>query len=138
MKQLKLAGIGLLVALTVLAAGYLWGARGRWAAEERLGTMERQWRLADARREALAGSVDIYKLNFGAAAGHFETARATAASVATALDAAGLHRTWRQRPRPRPRTSTRRVRSRRSSIRPLARRPPRRWESWTRRRRHNQ
>jgi len=90
MKQLKLAGIGLLVALTVLAAGYLWGARGRWAAEERLGKMERQWRLADARREALAGSVEIYKLNFGAAVGHFETARATAASTATALDAAGL------------------------------------------------
>jgi hypothetical protein len=90
MKQLKLAGIGLLVALTVLAVGYLWGARGRWAAEERLGVMERQWRLADARREALAGSVEIYKLNFGAAAGHFEAARATAASVAAALDAAGL------------------------------------------------
>lgn len=90
MKQLKLAAIGLLVALTVLALGYLWGARGRWAAEERLGTLERQWRLADARREALAGSVEIYKLNFGAAAGHFEAARATAASLATALDAAGL------------------------------------------------
>ena len=89
MKQLKLAGIGLLVALTVLAVGYLWGARGRWAAEERLGVMERQWRLADARREALAGSVEIYKLNFGAAAGHFEAARATTASVAAALDAAG-------------------------------------------------
>jgi len=90
MKQLKLAGIGLLVALTVLAVGYLWGARGRWAAEERLGTVERQWRLADARREALAGSVEIYKLNFGAAAGHFEAARATAAAIATALEAAGL------------------------------------------------
>lgn len=90
MKQLKLAGIGLLVALTVLALGYLWGARGRWAAEERLGALERQWRLADARREALAGSVEIYKLNFGAAAGHFEAARATAASLAAALDAAGL------------------------------------------------
>jgi hypothetical protein len=90
MKQLKLAGIGLLVALTVLAMGYLWGARGRWAAEERLATMERQWRLADARREALSGSVDIYKLNFGAAAGHFETARATAALVAAGLDTAGL------------------------------------------------
>ena len=89
MKQLKLAGTGLLVALTVLAVGYLWGARGRWAAEERLGVMERQWRLADARREALAGSVEIYKLNFGAAAGHFEAARATTASVAAALDAAG-------------------------------------------------
>ena len=89
MKQLKLAGIGLLVALTVLAAGYLWGARGRWAAEERLATVERQWRLADARREALAGSVEIYKLNFGAATGHFEAARATAAAVATSLDSAG-------------------------------------------------
>jgi hypothetical protein len=36
MPQVKTAGIALLVALTVLGAGYLWGARGRWAAEERL------------------------------------------------------------------------------------------------------
>jgi hypothetical protein len=134
MKQLKLAGIGLLVALTVLAAGYLWGARGRWAAEERLGTMERQWRLADARREALAGSVEIYKLNFGAAVGHFETARATAASVATHSMPPGSSDDGGNA-RPRPRISTRRVRSRRSSIRPPARRPPRQWASWTRRRR---
>jgi hypothetical protein len=121
MKQLKLAGIGLLVALAVLAVGYLWGARGRWAAEERLGAMERQWRLADARREALAGSVEIYKLNFGAAAGHFEAARATADVAAT--------------PALQPHIWMRHARSRRSSIRPPARRPPRRWESWTRRRR---
>ena len=90
MKQIKLAGLGLLVALTVLAAGYLWGARGRWAAEERLGIAERQWHLADARREALAGSVEIYKLNFGAATGHFEAARAGAVAVASALETAGL------------------------------------------------
>jgi hypothetical protein len=90
MKHVKLAVIGVLVALTVLAVGFLWGARGRWAAEERLATVERQWRLANARREALAGTVDIYKLNFGAATGHFEAARAEATTVAASLESAGL------------------------------------------------
>ena len=43
MKQLKLAGIGLARRAHRARGGYLWGARGRWAAEERLGR-ERQWR----------------------------------------------------------------------------------------------
>ena len=90
MRQLKLAGIGLLVACTVLALGYLWGARGRWAAEEHLVIVERQLLLSDARRETYAGSLDLQKLNFGAAAGHFEAGRARSDKARLALEAAGL------------------------------------------------
>jgi hypothetical protein len=71
MRQLKLAGIGVLVAATVLALGFLWVARGRWAAE------------------AYAGSLELQKLNFGAAAGHFEAARVASDQVRLRSEAAG-------------------------------------------------
>jgi hypothetical protein len=90
MRNLKLAGIGLLVACTILALGYLWGARGRWAAEEQLARLDLHLALADARREALAGSIDVQRLNFGSAAGHFETARVAAERARVALDSEGL------------------------------------------------
>jgi hypothetical protein len=89
MRQVKLAGIGVLVAATVLAVGFLWGARGRWAAEERLSLVEQQLLLSDARRETYAGSVELQKLNFGAAAGHFEAARAASDQARLRLEAAG-------------------------------------------------
>jgi hypothetical protein len=89
MRPLKLAGIGALVAATVLALGFLWGAQGRWAAEERLALVEQQLMLSDARRETYAGSLELQKLNFGAAAGHFEAARAAADQIRLRYEAAG-------------------------------------------------
>jgi hypothetical protein len=91
MRQLKLVGIGGLVACTVLGVGYLWGSHGRWAAEERLSAVERRLLLSEARQEAYAGSLDLQKLNFGAAAGHFEAGRAAAEKARLSLDATGLH-----------------------------------------------
>jgi hypothetical protein len=89
MRHLKLVVIGVLAAITILALGFLWGARGRWAAEERLALIERRLLLSDARRETYAGSVELQKLNFGAAAGHFEAARAASDQVRLRLEAAG-------------------------------------------------
>jgi hypothetical protein len=89
MRQMKLAGIGALVAATILALGFLWGARGRWAAEERLALVEQQLLLSDARRETNAGSLELQKLNFGAAAAHFEAARAAADQVRLRAEASG-------------------------------------------------
>jgi hypothetical protein len=89
MRQLKLVVIGVLVAVTVLALGFLWGARGRWAAEERLAIVDRQLLLSDARRETYAGSVELHKMNFGAAAGHFEAARAASDQVRLRYEASG-------------------------------------------------
>jgi len=90
MQQAKTAGLVLLVALTVLGAGYLWGARGRWAAQERLALVERRASLSETRRLALAGQLALTRLNFGEAAGLFESARAGADSVARGLEHDGL------------------------------------------------
>jgi hypothetical protein len=77
MTRLKQWGVMAGVALAVLAAGYVWGAWGRRAAERELARSKALVALGEARRNALSGSLDLYKLNFGAAATHFETARAT-------------------------------------------------------------
>jgi hypothetical protein len=77
MTRLKQWGMMAGVALAVLAAGYVWGAWGRRAAERELARSNALVALGEARRNALSGSLDLYKLNFGAAATHFETARAT-------------------------------------------------------------
>ena len=77
MQQAKMAGLACLIALTVLGAGYLWGARGRWAGQDRLAVVESQ---APAERnpsaDALYGQMALTRLNFGEAAGLFESARA--------------------------------------------------------------
>lgn len=89
MRYLKLAGIGVLVAATILALGFLWGARGRWAAQEKLAHVEQQLLLSDARRETFAGTLELQKLNYGAAAAHFEAARAAADQVRLRAEASG-------------------------------------------------
>jgi hypothetical protein len=89
MQNLKMIGIAVLVALTVLGVGYLWGARGRWAAEERLQGVERQAAFSEARRLTLAGQMSLTRLNFGEAAGLFESARVAAEEIARRLDQDG-------------------------------------------------
>lgn len=89
-QQLKTILIAVLVGLTLLGAGYLWGARGRWAAEERLAFVERQAALNDARRLVLSGQVALSRLNFGEAAGLFESARAGTETTAAQMETAGL------------------------------------------------
>jgi hypothetical protein len=90
MQQAKTVGLACLIAVTVLGAGYLWGARGRWAAEDRLAAVERHASLCEARRLTLAGQMALARLNFGEAAGLFESARAGADTVAKGLEQAGL------------------------------------------------
>ena len=89
MTRLKQWGVMAGVALAVLAAGYVWGAWGRRAAERELARSNAVVALGEARRHALSGSLDLYKLNFGAAATHFETARATTDRVRGLLTDAG-------------------------------------------------
>jgi len=89
MTRLKQWGVMAGVALAVLAAGYVWGAWGRRAAERELARSNALVALGEARRHALSGSLDLYKLNFGAAATHFETARATTDRVRGLLTDAG-------------------------------------------------
>jgi hypothetical protein len=88
--HLRTAGLVALVAVTVLGAGYLGGARGRWAAEERLAQVERQAVLGETRRLVLAGQLALTRLNFGEASGLFESARVSADQAARRLEADGL------------------------------------------------
>lgn len=90
MAQVKRVGIVTLVALVLMTATYFWGGWGRWAAEKRVARVEAALALSEARRDALAGSLDLYKLNFGAAAGHFESARAAADHARALLKTAGV------------------------------------------------
>ncbi len=90
MQQAKMAGLACLIAVTVLGAGYLWGARGRWAAQDRLAAVERQAALSETRRLTLAGQMALTRLNFGEAAGLFESARAGADAAAKGLEHEGL------------------------------------------------
>jgi hypothetical protein len=89
MQKAKTAVLACLIALTVLGAGYLWGARGRWAAQDRLVVVERQASLSEARRLTLAGQMALTRLNFGEAAGLFESARAGADAAARGLEQDG-------------------------------------------------
>jgi hypothetical protein len=89
MTRLKQWGVMAGVALAILAAGYVWGAWGRRDAERQLARSTALLALGDARRNALSGSLDLYKLNFGAAATHFETARATTDRARGLLTEAG-------------------------------------------------
>ena len=90
MQQVKMAGLACLIAVTVLGAGYLWGARGRWAAQDRLAAVERQAALSETRRLTLAGQMALTRLNFGEAAGLFESARAGADAAARGFEHEGL------------------------------------------------
>lgn len=89
MMPLKRVGIYAGAALVILLAGYVWGWTGRRSAERELARANARLELSDARRLALAGSVDLYKLNFGAAAAHFENARATADRARAAMPDSG-------------------------------------------------
>lgn len=89
MARLKRAGVVALIAVLLVGIGYVWGAWGRRAAEGRLARADAVVALSEARRNALAGSLDLYKLNFGAAAAHFEAARAISDRARLLLRAAG-------------------------------------------------
>jgi hypothetical protein len=64
--------LGLVIALGI---GWLWGSGGRWAAQDHLASLQEQHQLTEARARLLAAQVDLYKLNFGAAASNLERAR---------------------------------------------------------------
>jgi len=88
MRSLKIAGLIALGLALALAAGWLWGAAGRWPAERRVAEAELRLRLTDARSRVLGGRVDLYSLNFGSAAQNFEAARQIVSSTSDMLAAA--------------------------------------------------
>jgi hypothetical protein len=87
-RLLKIVSLVTLGFALAVAAGWLWGAAGRWTSEQRLADAEVRLRFTDARSRILAGRVDLYSLNFGAAAQNLEGAQAVLVSLTRALEAA--------------------------------------------------
>jgi hypothetical protein len=77
----KIVGAVVLAVLVAAASGWLWGVSGTRAAERRLAEQDLRLRLTDARSRILGARVDLYSLNFGAAAQNLEGARQVLASV---------------------------------------------------------
>lgn len=89
MTKSRLALIGAGVLVVVFAAGWLWGASGRSAAENALETAELQLDLSSARADLLAARVALYNVNFGDASRRIEEARPALTRARDALNAAG-------------------------------------------------
>jgi len=75
MTKPKLALIGAGVLVAVFAAGWLFGASGRSAAEHARDTVELQLELESARAGLLAARVALYNVNFGDASRLMEQAK---------------------------------------------------------------
>ncbi len=74
MAKAKIVLWGLLVALLLLGAGWLWGSSGRWDAQAGLRDSELRLRLAEARSALARARVDLFELNYGQASRHLQQA----------------------------------------------------------------
>lgn len=79
----------LLAAVLLLAAGWLWGASGRWAAQADQQNARLRLQVAEARSALTGARVDVYERNFGQASRHLEQAKTSLRQAASALEAAG-------------------------------------------------
>jgi hypothetical protein len=86
-RTVKIVGAVALALVVAVAGGWLWGISGTRAAERRLAENDLRLRLTDARGRILGARVDLYSLNFGAAAQNFDAARAVLASVIDTYEA---------------------------------------------------
>ena len=75
MAKMKIVLWGLLDAVILLGAGWLWGSSGRWDAEAGLRDNQLRLRLADARGALALSRVDLFELNYGQASRHLQQAK---------------------------------------------------------------
>lgn len=76
MTRNRLIIIGIVGFLVVLGIGYVWGASGRFAAQNALDDANQELALAEARVALLEARVSLYNVNFGDARRHFEESKA--------------------------------------------------------------
>ena len=89
MAKLKIGLWAALVLLVTLGAGWLWGARGRWAAETQARDTALRLSLAEARAALSGARVDLFELNFGQASRDLEHAKKALNACAGRFDQAG-------------------------------------------------
>jgi hypothetical protein len=87
MTKLKIVLWGLVVALILVCAGWLWGSSGRWDAQAALGDSQLRMRLGDARGNLALARVDLFELNYGQASRHLQQAKDALNDAAGRLDA---------------------------------------------------
>src|SRR5436190_23478342 len=71
-RTVKIVGAVALAMILAVAGGWAWGRSGRAGMEERLAACDLRLRFTDAKSRILGGRVDLYSLNFGAAAQNFD------------------------------------------------------------------
>ena len=74
-RLLKIIAAVALGFVLALAGGWVWGASGRLELQSRLKQTDLRLQIAEARARLLAARVDLYTLNFGAAAQNLESAK---------------------------------------------------------------
>jgi len=89
MSTVRLALWGLLAAVVVLGAGWVWGASGRWDAQAALADVQLRLRLADARGALAQARVDLFELNYGQASRRLQQARDALNDSSRRLDSDG-------------------------------------------------
>jgi hypothetical protein len=77
----KLVGAVALALVIAVAAGWVWGRSGQSTLEGRARESDLRLRLTDAKSRILGARVDLYSLNFGAAAQNMDAARSVVESV---------------------------------------------------------
>ena len=89
MRTAKIVGAVALAMLVAVAGGWVWGRSGHSALEQQLAASDFRLRLTDAKSRILGARVDLYSLNFGAAAQNLDAAHAVVASILATYDAGG-------------------------------------------------
>jgi hypothetical protein len=74
-RLLKIIAAVALGFVLAFAGGWVWGASGRLELQSRLKQTDLRLQIAEARGRLLAARVDLYTLNFGAAAQNLESAK---------------------------------------------------------------
>ena len=80
-RLLKIIAAVALGFVLAIAGGWVWGASGRLELQSRLKQTDLRLQIAEARARLLAARVDLYTLNFGAAAQNLESAKAPLEAV---------------------------------------------------------
>jgi len=89
MSKMKMTVLALLALVVAIGAGWLWGAAGRWAAEEHARAAELHAQLAEARASLWQARVDVFELNFGRASANIERAKKSMGIAEGLLEQAG-------------------------------------------------
>lgn len=93
MAKVKIILWGLVVALVLLGAGWLWGASGRWDAQASVRDAELRLHLVEAQAALARARVDLFELNYGEAARRFGQGMRALSDAANRLDASGQKET---------------------------------------------